>query len=635
MLLLKHLYPILNFNRFAYLFFYLCVCFFMCSCDEDRVKVSSLVDAIPKDAQIILKINDPEGLKPLLRNQEFIQKNKKNVLIQYLDELPVATSSDQPRGLLCFSPVGKNNYEFTYIAKTDINSIAQDSLSTKKVETISYANSQLFKITGGESVLFATQKDSIFMVSSSQLLIENAIREQNKNHTSDPDLVKAYEVSDALTPVSLLVNGTRLDDIRSMLTPNLTLKGIQNFSGWISGDVTMNQTAMYLDGIVIEKDSLSSTIGIFDNTLPQENKIAAITPVSAKGFISYTYDDFSTLKKNLALAQDRDVPDVPETLDDVLSGVSEIGRIFLEKEEILTLTSIDAEKTASSLQGTRSGTYRGIPIFSFENPQRFSSILHPLIPEFEARYFFQSENFFVFAATKSGLQHCIASLQNSTLLSNQTYYQTAMEKLSDASSMLLVGSTEMLQQKIVEGVQESYQDNWKSLKIDAYPIAALQIIKENNYAHLHVVFQKNASKETITSVEQIASVALENPLLNTPALMYNHRTKGKDIVVQDINNNLYLISDKGTILWKKQLESAILGDIQQLDIYKNGRYQLVFVTENKLHLLDRNGNTVPPYPISFSDEITQPLALFDYDKNKRYRLVVTQKNKVTMLDAKG
>jgi len=78
-----------------------------------------------------------------------------------------------------------------------------------------------------------------------------------------------------------------------------------------------------------------------------------------------------------------------------------------------------------------------------------------------------------------------------------------------------------------------------------------------------------------------------------------------------------------------------MGDIQQIDIYKNGRYQLLFNTENTLYLVDRDGKDVTSYPKKFEKSITQPLSLFDYDKNKRYRVLITQSNEVTMLDAEG
>src|SRR5690606_28333577 len=131
------------------------------------------------------------------------------------------------------------------------------------------------------------------------------------------------------------------------------------------------------------------------------------------------------------------------------------------------------------------------------------------------------------------------------------------------------------------------------------------------------------------------AIQLENNLLSTPQFFTNHVTKGKDIVVQDVSNKLYLISASGKVLWNKQLDGAILGKIHEVDINKNGRIQLVFTTSKTFYILDRNGKEVAPFPIKFKDEITQPLAVFDYDNKKDYRFVVTQGANILMYDNKA
>ena len=89
------------------------------------------------------------------------------------------------------------------------------------------------------------------------------------------------------------------------------------------------------------------------------------------------------------------------------------------------------------------------------------------------------------------------------------------------------------------------------------------------------------------------------------------------------------------MLWKKQLESAIQGKIQQVDIYKNGKLQLAFTTNNKLLILDRNGKEVAPFTIKHEGGNLNPLAVFDYDGKKDYRFLVTQGPKVFMYNNKG
>ena len=62
---------------------------------------------------------------------------------------------------------------------------------------------------------------------------------------------------------------------------------------------------------------------------------------------------------------------------------------------------------------------------------------------------------------------------------------------------------------------------------------------------------------------------------------------------------------------------------------------MAFTTKNTFYILDRNGKEVNPFPLKFKDNITQPLAVFDYDNNRNYRFVITQGRDVLMYDSQG
>ena len=63
-------------------------------------------------------------------------------------------------------------------------------------------------------------------------------------------------------------------------------------------------------------------------------------------------------------------------------------------------------------------------------------------------------------------------------------------------------------------------------------------------------------------------------------------------------------------------------NIYQIDYYRNGKLQLLFSTENYLHLLDRNGNYIERYPVRLREKATAGLALFDYENNGNYRIFI-------------
>src|SRR5690606_2987366 len=149
------------------------------------------------------------------------------------------------------------------------------------------------------------------------------------------------------------------------------------------------------------------------------------------------------------------------------------------------------------------------------------------------------------------------------------------------------------------------------------------------------VIRKKGKADQSNKVSPLFTVQLDSDLATDPQFVTNHRTRKKEIVVQDRDNDLYLISTEGKVLWKKQLNGKVQGPIEQVDLYKNGRLQLAFTTNNQFLILDRNGDEVKPFTFTYEGGNLNPLAVFDYDHNKKYRFVVTQGEKVFMYDNKG
>ena len=93
----------------------------------------------------------------------------------------------------------------------------------------------------------------------------------------------------------------------------------------------------------------------------------------------------------------------------------------------------------------------------------------------------------------------------------------------------------------------------------------------------------------------VALISLDHPVQSKPQWLKNHRTKEQDIAVQDEQNSLYLYSNTRNALLEKTDRRKIIGDIQQVDLYKNGRLQMAFRTTERFYILDRNGKVVPPF----------------------------------------
>ncbi|MBP5474484.1 MAG: hypothetical protein J6X92_07000 [Bacteroidales bacterium] len=138
------------------------------------------------------------------------------------------------------------------------------------------------------------------------------------------------------------------------------------------------------------------------------------------------------------------------------------------------------------------------------------------------------------------------------------------------------------------------------------------------YNSVSVQYKEDISFESATEWETL----LDTVAAIKPFFFTNHNTGAKEIFVQDLKNNIYLINASGRILWKVPLRERVNGSVYMVDIYKNNKYQLLFAGKEYLHIIDRNGNYVDRFPVKMRAEASNTLALFDYDNNKEYRLLI-------------
>ena len=129
-------------------------------------------------------------------------------------------------------------------------------------------------------------------------------------------------------------------------------------------------------------------------------------------------------------------------------------------------------------------------------------------------------------------------------------------------------------------------------------------------------------KEQAVSSSYLWSTPLEAPVIAGPFLVKNHRSGVNNVVVQDETNTLYWLNEVGEVQWTKKLDHPVIGPIEQVDLFKNAKYQLVFTTSNQLHCIDLLGRNVEAFPIALPSTTTLGLTVVDYDKNRNYRFLV-------------
>lgn len=594
------------------------------SCNS-RKSNTSIYDFVPENSEIILNINAIETLKSNVKNNDLISELMASDIETHLSRklgFLEFMSTTKPM-VLSFIKDENDSLQFTLATKNVSNLFDIESLPNHKEESITFDKLKARKFTYKNEVTYAAIKDSVVVVASTLELLKNLWAKKIKNKKA----ISAFSTIDKEKPLSVIINSHQSNAIKTVFhSETLPFKDFTDFTTF---DAEVSQDQIILSGVTQAKDSTARLIDIFKNTTPHENQLAEIAPNNCEGFLSFTFDDFSVFNTQLKAFRKTQDSVITTTL---LDNIVEVGIIHQPNSKAIVLNSIDIVSTKEALisEQSREETYRQIEIFNFSTPELFAEIFQPLITYDQAKYYCIIEQFVVFGDSKESLENIIANYQNETTLSSRDYYRSISEHLSTDASILQISKPEVLKNVLETNLNSAIDASLKN-----YKISALQFIYDTDYAHLNAIIKKDKGRIESNAVTEVLNIKLDVKLLNDPQFVINHRTKQKEIVVQDINNKLYLISNTGNILWKKQLNGPILGRIEQIDIYKNGRLQLAFATPHRVYLIARNGKDVDGYPLLFNDKITQPLSVFDYDKKKNYRLFVTQGKQVLLYDGKG
>jgi hypothetical protein len=121
-----------------------------------------------------------------------------------------------------------------------------------------------------------------------------------------------------------------------------------------------------------------------------------------------------------------------------------------------------------------------------------------------------------------------------------------------------------------------------------------------------------------------------------PQIVYNHSLKENTVVIQDVSNKIYYITNNKKFSWTRKLESQIIGNISQGDFFKNKKIQMLFNTRDKIYQLDRYGRDVEKFPLKIKNKTNFGHSLFDYNNSKRYRImIIANDNSISNLNSKG
>jgi hypothetical protein len=234
-------------------------------------------------------------------------------------------------------------------------------------------------------------------------------------------------------------------------------------------------------------------------------------------------------------------------------------------------------------------------------------------------YYTNIRDYIIFCPDLAHLHSLIDDYLAQKLLYSSAGFSKLYDKIGSESNMLLfinpVMATHLTELFLNNNWLENYQKNLPYIK--KIEFLAFQLSNSSSGIYSEIV-AKHSQASTALEGGTVWETRLDTNYVTKPCIVKNHNTGSNEIIVFDALNKMYLIDGGGKILWKKQLESRMLGEVYQVDYFDNDKLQYLFCTENNIHLIDRNGMNVANYPLKLQAKASVGLAMFNFSSNNNF-----------------
>lgn len=546
-----------------------------------------------------------------------------------------------------------------------------------------YSNFTITEISGTGSQLYYSFAEGLFLASAKSLLVEQAILQlETQGIWRSPYFRKVNKTASAESAITCYVNHSQFPLYLKTRLNGVSVKEVNefgdtetfsyrkmadyftDFSSWSEFDMDFNGNQLILAGVTAADDSLNHFLSVFDDQAPARFDAENVLPKNTSFFCSYTFSDKKAFFKRLEkyFSHSSFYYKREENFKRMESGFRVNAKtVFQEivKDEVIVATTTipvnAADKTTLFIMGTtgkskaREQLELLLSTYASRKQIEFSTLAAPFVidrelqftiykfpyPSFpgtwlgqpfkmvQAKYAAFYNNYLVFSNNEQGLQDYLHDMTLESTLTKDALYQQVSKDLSSRANInifLDVNKTfglsgNVFTSDIIKKVKQT-EENLRKFRTLSWQMQHNNGIYFNS---LVMNYSEKIEEEALTTWQSSVGANVRMK----PVLVVNHTNpRSREIILQDEKNNLHLVTAEGRIRWSIPLSGPIMGEVFQVDYFKNRNLQYLFNTKEKLYLVDRNGNNVENFPVSFRSPATNGVNVFDYDNNRNYRYFV-------------
>lgn len=656
------------------------------SCDKSTKQSADVFDAIPENSSLVVRTENIDSISSLIADgnklMDMFYSPKSEIaapiccVIDSLKKAGLFGNHLQGNAALAIRKDGNSGLCQLYICGTDLTDDSSAALtdSLKHLEATEsriYNDREIvkYKIMPSGKTLSVSFINGLMLASSSQRYIEDAIlclTGAGRRQSDDELFAKAFATSGKKELANVMISTKEFVNIfaSELFEDNDIVKTISETNSWASFDIVSGKP-LTLNGFDFPKGDSTGFASIIGTQPAIEFSSLSVIPEKSAAYILMSfanpqrYDEAlnAYLSSNGRL---KDREKIVSSMNDAFGFDAKERFYSLIKQEfayVATESSYDAEKSVVVICGLQSQSaaemelrkmvaednvtslgegFNGT-VFKMPYDDIPAALFGEIFANCRGKYVCCMNNFMVFANTTDDLRQLAKEITLNNTMKANIEHREFRNNFATSSAMFTYFSFAQGNEILKRIFSRQYSPDLEKERtaIGNIGVGGIQMKEVDGmmYCNISIV---ESEQQSVAETQSSWETNIGTNLATKPFIVTNHDTGEKEIIVQDKNNMLYLINSSGREIWHIQIDDRIIGNISQVDSYKNDKLQYIFSTKDKIYIVDRLGNFMPKFPLQLRAEASSPVAVFDYENNRNYRLVVACEDKhVYMYDISG
>lgn len=639
----------------------------MSSCQEGRKAESDPWSLVPAQSAWVAQVNQPQdldlgqGLWTSLR-QSPLWQDWQAQWQPFSQAIPADSMTHWLRGrplLLASVLSGAQRYDWLILLPTDDGlekSLLRAWQSLEKEEA-QYAQSKILKISKGGAEIYLASAEGLLLVGASRLAVEAALRQKESplKLSTQVEFTALKKLSNTKNPINIYLQSSEFSPLLRSYFPEAQFDFLPRSVEWAQLDLQWRNRDLFFTGAAILPPGPKSYLSSFKDIKRYRSGAAAVVPQNFGfwfqlnvGNVEQYLRQYRTHLENrgqLVAYEDRQAllpPGSVKSLESIVDyeiGLFEAGFSGTQVSSFGYLRLRDEEAARNVLEALSDTAFveghRGYLLRRLRTQNLLARTFGVVFSALHQPYYLIYQDYVLLSEDRAALKLVLSDLLDGKSLQESESYRKLIAQVPELAHWRAISQIPKAYRSWLpalapnlQGAWEQAQDSLEALKWSLWQAS----VEEENLLISGILRQEKALQERIS---RLWTTDLPAPLRGAPQLLKNHVNQKWDIAVSDEEHQLHYLSRQGELLWSKPLDGPILGEIQQVDRYKNNKYQLLFNTANKIYLVDRLGRDVEGFPLSLPHAASAPMGLFDYDQARNYRIIVPAGKDLLNYDIEG